>query len=516
MESMQGRASALAAAEALSDIGFLDREYAAIASLGAEDVQRAAARYLVPDAVNGVAYLPLGGGDELTRERLAQVFTGAEPEPLPSVVLQAPSAPPTRPVRLQAREAGVHHAALPGADVLVRRKSGVPTVTLGVYLRRTGDDPAARAGITALAARASVRGAGSLDARALAFAFERLGGTLVPSVSADAIGFSTTVLADRVGQAVRLLHLVLTEPRLGDADVLTERSLLLRETRQVADDMFRYPFQLAFGAGFGDRGYGVPVHGLPETVPTLEPAAVRDWHRQLLGGNRLAVVAVGDLEPDAAAAALAGAVEAHPPAGAAAALASVPWAVNDGPAERVVRREKAQSAIAMAFPGPARGDASRHAAEVWAAVASGLGGRLFEALRDRRSLAYTVVAWAWQRARAGALVTYIATSPEREEEARREMLNELARFADEPVSETELIQAVNYLAGQAEVQRQSASAVAGEILDAWLAGGDLAELADPAARYRAVTAAAIRDVAARSLDARLRADGVVRGTLPAD
>ena len=112
-------------------------------------------------------------------------------------------------------------------------------------------------------------------------------------------------------------------------------------------------------------------------------------------------------------------------------------------------------------------------------MASGLGGRLFEALRDRRSLAYTVVASAWLKARAGALVTYIATSPEREEEAREEMLRELERFTREPVSETELRQAVNYLAGQAEVSRQSGGAVASEILEAWVAGYGLGELADP-------------------------------------
>src|SRR5690606_6837918 len=314
MESMQGRASALAAAEALSDIGFLEREYAALASLKPDDVRRAAERYLVPDGVNGVVYLPAGEGEELTTEALARVFADGAPGVLPAAAPRAPAARPPRPVRLVAREAEVHHAALPGADVLVRRKSGVPTVTLGVYLRRTGDDAADQAGITALTARTSVRGAGDLDARGLAFAFERLGGTLVPSVSGDAIGFATTVLADRLPEAARLLHMVLTEPRLGDADVLTERALLLREARQVADDMFRYPFQLAFGAAFGDRGYGVPVHGLPETIPAIEPAGVRERHRQIVAGSRLAVVAVGDIEPGAAAASLAGTLDGHPAA----------------------------------------------------------------------------------------------------------------------------------------------------------------------------------------------------------
>jgi zinc protease len=149
---------------------------------------------------------------------------------------------------------------------------------------------------------------------------------------------------------------------------------------------------------------------------------------------------------------------------------------------------------------------------VWAAVASGLGGRMFEALRDRRSLAYTVLASSWQRGRAGALVSYIATSPEREDEARDAMLEELARFAREPVSAIELEQAVNYLAGQAEVGRQSGSALAGEILEAWLIGSGLGDLENLGAAYRGVTAADVRQVAERYLDAGRKVEGVVRGT----
>jgi zinc protease len=109
--------------------------------------------------------------------------------------------------------------------------------------------------------------------------------------------------------------------------------------------------------------------------------------------------------------------------------------------------------MAMAFPGPSRKSSQRLAAEIWAAIASGLGGRLFEALRDKRSLAYTVVASSWQKGRGGALVTYIATAPEREEEARSAMLEELSRFAADRVTADELNRARNYLAGQVDVER---------------------------------------------------------------
>jgi zinc protease len=141
-----------------------------------------------------------------------------------------------------------------------------------------------------------------------------------------------------------------------------------------------------------------------------------------------------------------------------------------------------------------------------------LGGRLFEALRDRRSLAYTVAATPWQRHGAGALLTYIATSPEREAEARDAMVAELERFREVPPQPLEVERAVNYLTGQLEVSRQSAGALAGEILDAWLQGQGLEELVDGEAPYRAVTPERVHDLARRYLDAGARVEGVVRGS----
>jgi zinc protease len=404
----------------------------------------------------------------------------------------------------------VLQARLPGADLLIRRKPGVPLVTLGLYVPRLHFDPAGQAGLSALVVRSSVRGAGGLDAGGLAFAFERLGGTLTPIAASDWLGFGTTVLAEHLGEAAGLLAQVYSTPRLGDADVTTERGLMVAEAEQVADDMFRFPFQLGFAGAFKDQAYGLPVGGLPETLTTISPADVRAWQAETLLGMRPVVLAVGDIDPDEASATLAGVFQGYRPGTTGRPVESLSWDPSD--ARRVVTRDKAQAALAMIFPGPARSDRERHAAEVWAAVASGLGGRLFEALRDRRSLAYTVLASSWQRGRAGALVTYIATSPEREEEARASMLEELQLFRESPVSPIELQQAVNYLAGQAEVSRQSAGALAAEMLEAWLIGDGLTDLEDPAAAYRAVTPEDVLQVARENLDPAQRAEGLVRGS----
>ncbi|MEP7327286.1 MAG: pitrilysin family protein, partial [Gemmatimonadota bacterium] len=467
-------------------------------------------RYLGPERVAGVVYQPEKAGPDLDGEALRNSFRAP--------VALAPSSEPAIPVFPPRRAAAgrrvdlVHHVPLPGADLLIRRKTGVPAVTLGVYTLRAGIENPEHAGVGALAVRSAVRGAGPLDSGQLAFAFERLGGALGISASADWLGFSTSVVADRLGDAAALLSTVRAHPRLDAGDVERERQLMIDEALQVADDMVRYPLQLAFGAAFGQRGYGLPVGGLADTLPNITVDRTREYYRGMAEG-RLAVAAVGDLDIDKTADQLAGVFGDLPTRPSGTGGTVQPWAMRTAGA-RVLERAKAQTAVAMLFPGPTRRDPRRYAAEVWAAVAGGLGGRLFESLRSRRSLAYTVIASSWQRGGAGAMLTYIATAPEREAEAREEMLKELARFVAEPVTDEELNQAVNYLAGQSEVARQSAGSVLGEMIEAWLVGTGLEETSDPGRPYREVTPEAVLEVAAEFLVPEMRSEGIIRGSHP--
>ena len=508
-ESVDGRAASFAGAEALGGVGDIDREFARLQAVTAADVRRVARRYLGSDAAGVVLYLPKGTGPDLEATTVATALAAAPGPPPPTPAAPAPSPPAAGPVAIAREKAQVHVVALPGVDLLIRRKASVPLVTVGFYRRRRLADPAARAGVAALAVRASARGAGPYGAGQLADQFESLGGTLGTSVAADWLGVGATVLAARWPEAAALLREVFWRPRLEAAEVLRERDTQLNEVVQAADDMFRRPVDLALEAAFGDRGYGLPVKGFPDSVARLTTTDVADWHRDEMAGGRATVTVVGDVDPADVAARLATLLTELPVAESLPRPASAEW--TRVAAERIESRAKSQTALAMVFPGPARNDPDRHAAEVLAAVASGLGGRLFSALRDKRSLAYTVLMASWQRLGAGAILTYIATSPDREDEARSAMLAELARFRTDGVTDDELSRAVNFLAGQALVQRQTAGAVAAEITDAWLIGGGLDELEDPTAPYRAVTRDAVREVAARWLDGERRAEGVVRG-----
>jgi len=299
-------------------------------------------------------------------------------------------------------------------------------------------------------------------------------------------------------------------PGYSAAEIALERGTLAEEAAQAADDMVRYPLQLALRAAFGDSAYGLPGLGFPESVPNLTEGMVRAWQVCELASGRPVLVAVGELEPERLAEQLGGLFETSPARGPAEPPSAVEWPPS-GLRQTAVERAKRQTALGFLFPGPGRRERDRFVAEVWCAIAGGLGGRLFGALRDERSLAYSVFASSWQRMGAGALFLYLATSPEREGEARDALLAELARFAATPPGEAELARARNYLIGQLAIERQTAGAVASEIADAWLSGSGLEELLDPAAGYRAVSAAAVRELAERCFDPARRVEGIVRG-----
>jgi zinc protease len=178
--------------------------------------------------------------------------------------------------------------------------------------------------------------------------------------------------------------------------------------------------------------------------------------------------------------------------------------------QKVEPRDRAQTALALLFSGPARDDPGRYSAAMIASVASGLGGRFFDELRDKRSLCYTVHAFASDRRLAGTFGAYIATSPEQEDAARDGLLAEFRRLRDEPVTAEELERAQTYAIGTHAIRLQSGGAVLADMVDAFLFGS-LAELAEYDALVRAVTAASMQRVANVHFDPSRRAEGIVRG-----
>ena len=510
LETAEGRANHLAEWEALGGWELAEGYFDRFLSVSAGEIRDAANRYLPAGSAGALVYRPrqsatiaAGGADML------RILDGERPPQLSPVarraaILHRGSAPV-----LEKRVNGVSVYRTPGGvPVLVRRKTG-PMAHVAVQVAGGAlEERAARAGLTMLTARTMTKGTTTRSAAQIAEDCELLGGGISASAGGDSFGWSFSVPGSRLAQALELVGDVVQQATIPIDAFETERAVALSGLAMMRDDMFRYPLRLANSLAFEGHPYGVPVSGTEESLRALSPEHAREWHRGRVLRSAAVIGVVADLPEDEVARAVCAEL-------AAIEHAEIPlvepprWGTRVEAASE--ERDKAQTALVLAFPAPARTDDDRFAATMLATIASGLGGRFFDELRDKQSLAYTIHAGVSEKRLAGVFVTYIATSPEKEEAARAGLLAEIEKFRTEWVTDVELRQATEYLVGTHAISRESGASVLGEILDAWIFGRGLSELDEYESHVRSVTARDVREVARRYLDPDIRVEGIVRG-----
>ena len=516
LETMEGQASWLAEWEAHGDWRRGEAYHDALLAATADAVTAAARRWLDPDQAGAVVYrprdaAPLADGPSAFRRlldgdgRAPYAPVPAAPPPRP---LEAPAVRAGRP-RAERVEGGVHvFRTAAGVPVLVVPRPGARLVHLSAtVLGGAAAEPDPALGITALMAAASVKGTRTRSAADVAELGERMGGSVGASAGADTFGWGLSVPAAELPGAAALLADVVQHASFPDSAVETERRVAQQELRTLRDDMYRWPLRLAAEAAYAGHPYGRPVGGTEASLAAITADDVRAWHRRVTREAHAVLALAGDVDPADAAALLDAAFPDLTP-GDAPAVPDVRW--GDDVRVNAERRAKRQTALALLVPGPSRRDPARVVGSLLAGVASGLGGRFFDELRDRRSLAYTVAAFASPRRCGGAWGAYIATGPEQEEEARAGLLAEFARLADGGVTAEELERAQTYALGTHAIARQGGGTVLGDAVDAWLLGEGLEELEGWEERVRGVGREDVRRFAARVFGGG-RAEGLVRG-----
>jgi zinc protease len=512
LEDMEGQATYLAEWESLGSWELGERYYERMMATSREEAAEMQRRYLREDDTGVLLYRPrdqaayVAGADAMR----ARLRAAAAPPLDDSGAVEHPSAPHSLPApRLQRVEAGVHVYHLEsGVPVLVKRRPGTPLLHAGVFaLGGPSAETAEIGGRTLLMARTAIKGTARRTALQIAEAGELLGGSVGPAVGGDSVGWSISVPIAHAAAAIELLADVAQQPAFDAEAIETERAIVLADIAGLHDDMYRYPMRLAAQAAFVGHPYGVPVLGTERSLRAHAREDLAAWHRARVLEAPSVIAIVGDGDPDALAAIAArhfGLLRFK----AVERLASPTWPATV--VESVERRDKAQTALVISWPGPARGDEARFDVAILASVASGLGGRLFESLRDRQSLCYTVMVFGSERRAAGTFNAYIATSPEKEQAAREGLLREVGLFRDEVITPEELERAKTYAIGSHAIRQQSGGAVLSEMVDAWLFGS-LHELEEHDHRIRAVTAERIRETARRYIDDNRRVEGIVRG-----
>ena len=512
LETMEGQANHLAEWEALGDWTLGDHYLERLLTATPEQVTEAAQRYLAPELGALLLYRPNSAAPTMRDgPMMRELLDGSPSLPLPAQPPIQAAATPTllSPPTLE-REVGrvrVYRSAS-GIPILVRRKASA-IVHLGVhFLGGASHEPVDHAGLTSILARTAIKGPTRRTAAQLAEESETLGGSISPSAAAESFGWSFSVPAQHLDAAMALLAEVVTDASFGDEAVATEKAIAISDLALLRDDMYRYPTRLLTQGAFAGHPYGIPASGVEQTIERIDSDRVRAWHReQVLQGNAVIGI-VGDVDPDEAAALAAARFDALTMRESAP-LRAPTW--PDHPVVVAESRQKKQTALTLAFPSPTRQDDGRYAASLIGGVASGLGGRFFDELRDRRSLAYTVHAHSAERRLAGMFIAYIATSPDKEQEAREGLLREFAKLREAEVTPDELRQAKAYALGTHAIRQQSGGAVLADVIDAWLVGTGLEELDEFEQRVTSVTAGEMRELAQRYFDEGRLVEGIVRG-----
>jgi zinc protease len=511
LEAADGQANFLGAWELLGDWAKGVAYHDALFAVDAARVTEVAQRWLAPDAASVIAYRPRGtaplgaSADDvralLDAKRPAPIEPAARPVEAPALVGSG--------ARLERIVDGVHvFRTAHDVPVLVRRRPGAALAHLGCFIDGgVMAEQDREGGISTLMARTALRGTARRSASRLAEDAELLGGSPSASVGAETMQWGIGVPGRQFAAAAELVADLVLAPTFPEDGVEAERAVATAALASLRDDMYRQPMRLAAQAAWPGHAYGRSTLGSEESVASITRDAIAQWHASQVPESAAVLAAVGDFDPQEAADVLAkrfAALRAREPQRAPAPA----WPATSHAV--VEERERAQTAIALLFDGPSISDASRFDAEMLGGVASGLGGRFFEELRDRQSLAYTVLARPFVRRVAGTFAAYIATSPEKEEQARTGLLREFQRFVEEEVTAEELERARTYAIGAWKIRQASGAAVLGEIAEAWI-HDDLAGIARYPADLAAVTPARMREVAARWFDPSRLVEGIVRG-----
>ncbi|HVL82676.1 MAG TPA: pitrilysin family protein [Pseudonocardia sp.] len=315
---------------------------------------------------------------------------------------------------------GVSVSALPGGlRVVTETVPGVRSAALGIWLGVGSRDESAReAGAAHFLEHLLFKGTRRRTAAEIAEEFDAVGGELNAFTAKEHTCYYAHVLDADLPLAVDVLADVVTEALLDPADVELERGVVLDEIAIRDDDPEDLAGELFDEALFGDHPLGRPVIGSAGSVRGMSRETLHGFWRGRYTTPRMVVAAAGNLGHDRVVE-LAGAALADAAARSGAHRPLAPRAPAERPAgERpglVLRGEDTEQAhLLLGVPGVHRHDPRRPAAAVLNAVlGGGPSSRLFQEVRERRGLAYSVYSALATYADAGSLSVYVGCSPDR-------------------------------------------------------------------------------------------------------
>ena len=349
-----------------------------------------------------------------------------------------------------------------GIEIWYVQEANIPVISVSLGFRGgTVLDPPGKSGLANFALALLNEGAGDMDSLTFQKAVIDRAIRLNNNASRDLVTVSLQTLSENRDTAFELLGLALSEARFETAPVERVRAQIL----SVLADEARNPRTIAartwFGDIFGNHPYAQRANGTEESIRAMTPADLKNWTRARFARDNLIVGASGDVTPEEIARLVDITLAGLAPHAAGAPVAEAIFPASG--ATRVVRMPLTQSIVVFGLPGLKRDDPDFYAAYVMNYILGGGGftSRLYEEVREKRGLAYSVYSYLAPLEYAGLYMGGVATRNDGVAQTLEIIRAEIAHMSETGVSAAELSAAKQYLTGAFPLRLDSGGKVAG-------------------------------------------------------
>ena len=379
-----------------------------------------------------------------------------------------------------------------GERLISERVPSVRSVSLGFWIG-TGsrDETEARAGVSHFIEHLLFKGTGTHSAQEIAEIFDGLGGELNAATSRETTLLYARVPDDRLEPALDVIIGMVYDPSFAEID--SEREVVIEEIAMVDDNPQDLVHDVAAEAVFGGHPLGRPVIGRAEVIRSVTRRALASYHRAAYAAPNIVVAAAGNVEHER----LVDLLEARlPGTESAPRRARKPFGRVPAPGYRFQRKPTEQYHVCLGAPGISRDDDRRFAASLLDSIVGGsASSRLFQEIREKRGMAYSIYSFASQYSDTGQVGLYVGTREENLVECFEIVARELDDIAAGHVRDGELERAKESLKGRILLSMESTSNRMSRLGKSLITDTELLSLEEIVARIDAVEAADLAELA---------------------
>ncbi|HUP33434.1 MAG TPA: pitrilysin family protein [Gaiellaceae bacterium] len=393
-----------------------------------------------------------------------------------------------------------------GERLISEHVPSVRSVSLGFWIG-TGsrDESDARAGVSHFIEHLLFKGSGTHSAQQIAEIFDGLGGELNAATSRETTLVYARVPDDRLEPALDVMVGMVYDPAFAEVDA--EREVVLEEIAMVDDNPQDLVHDVVTDAVFGGHPLGRPVIGRAPVISSVSRRSLAAYHRAAYAHDNIVVAAAGNVTHER----VLELFEARlPRTETPARRVRKPFTRVPAPGYRFQRKATEQYHVCLGAPGISRRDERRFAASLLDSILGGsASSRLFQEIREKRGMAYSVYSFGSQYSDSGQIGLYVGTREENLVPCLEIVARELDDVAAGNVRPGELERAKENLKGRMLLSMESTSNRMSRLGKSVITGTDLLSLEELVERVEAVTAAEIAALAGELLRLdRLSAAGI--------